>query len=298
MQSTHPTPDVFDDQMREKWRTDTQREWSDEQKVAAWRKWGRINIAAQQDATTALLNAAQLAPGMRVIDIAGGGGDPGLAAAARVGPDGHVTVTDISDGMLETARQFALQDGLTNLDYRVADTERLPFANHSFDRALCRCGVMFFPDHDAALREIRRVLEPGGRAAFLVWGPLQVNPLFSGPFAAIGKVLSLPQPPPGAPHPFKFTTPGSLGAALEEAGYREVSEQSIQTTSRWDVTPEQFTELMVEMGGLEWLLSQMSQAQRADVLRDITNHFQDYRSADVVELPLAIVLATGVHALE
>ena len=298
MQSTQPIPDIFDDQMREKWRSDTRREWSEEQRFAAWRKWGRINTAAQQEATAALLNAAQLEPGMRVIDIAGGGGDPGLAAAARVGPNGHVTVTDISNGMLETARQFAHQDGLTNLDYRVADTEHLPFANHSFDRALCRCGVMFFPNDVAALREIRRVIKPGGRAAFLVWGPLQVNPLFSGPFAAIGKVLSLPQPTPGAPHPFKFTTPGSLGATLEEAGYREVSEQSIQTTSRWDVTPEQLTELMVEMGGLEWLLSQMSQAQRADVLRDITNHFRGYQSADAVELPLAIVLATGIHAPE
>ena len=298
MQSTHPTPNALDGQIREKWRTDQQREWSDEQKVAAWRKWGRINSAAQQDATTALLNAAQLAPGMRVIDIAGGGGDPGLAAAALVGPDGHVTVTDISDGMLETARQFALQDGLTNLDYQVADTEHLPFADHSFDRALCRCAVMFFPDLEAALREIRRVLEPGGRAAFLAWGPLQANPLFSGTFAAIGKVLSLPQPPPGAPHPFKFATPGSLGAALEEAGYHEASEQSILVTSRWKVTPEQFTELIVEVGGLEWLLSQMSQAQRADVLRDITNHFQSYRSADSVELPLAIVLATGINDLE
>jgi ubiquinone/menaquinone biosynthesis C-methylase UbiE len=298
MQSTHPTPTILDEQIKEKWRADTQREWSDEQKVAAWRKWGRINIAAQQNATTALLNAAQLAPGMRVIDIAGGGGDPGLAAAALVGPNGHVTVTDISEGMLETARQFARQDGLTNLDYHVADTDRLPFADHSFDRALCRCAVMFFPDLDAALREIRRVLKPGGRAAFLAWGPLQANPLFSGTFAAIGKVLSLPQPPPEAPHPFRFATPGSLGAALEAAGYREVSEQSIQPMSRWDVTPEQFTDLMVEVGGLEWLLSQMTQAQRADVLRDITNSFRGYQSADAIEFPLAIVLATGIHPLE
>jgi SAM-dependent methyltransferase len=298
MKSVEPAASVLDAHQKEQWRSDGQREWSDAQKVAAWRKWGRINIAAQREATTALLNAAQLAPGMRVIDIAGGGGDPGLAAAARVGPNGHVTVTDISDGMLETAQEFALQDGLTNLDFHVADTERLPFANHSFDRALCRCAVMFFPDCGAALREIRRVLNPGGRAAFLAWGPLQANPLLSGTFAAIGKVLSLPQPPPETPHPFKYATPGSLGAALEAAGYREVSEQSVQTNSRWDVTPEQFTELIMEMAGLEWLLSQMSQAQRADVLRDITNYFHGYRSTGAVELPLAIVLATGVHALE
>ena len=298
MQSTHPTASSREIQTREKWRADTRLEWSEEQKVAAWRKWGRVNISAQHDATTALLNTAQLAPGMTVIDIAGGGGDPGLAAATVVGPRGQVTVTDISPGMLETAQQFALEDGITNLDYHVADAEHLPFADHSFDRALCRCGVMFFADLDAALREIRRVLKSGGRAAFLAWGPLPENPLFSGVFSAIGKVLSLPQPPPEAPQPFRFAEPGSLSTALEEAGYREVSEQTIQVSSRWDVTPEQFTELMVEMGGLEWLLSQMSQAQRDDVLREITNHFRGYRGAGAVELPLSCVLATGMQAPE
>jgi ubiquinone/menaquinone biosynthesis C-methylase UbiE len=296
MNSTHLTETTVDVQTRERWRSDQQREWSDKQKVAAWRKWGRINIAAQEAATSALLDAAQLAPGMRVIDIAGGGGDPGLAAATRVGPSGQVTVTDVSPGMLETANQYAQQDGLNNLEYHVADTERLPFANHSFDRALCRCAVMFFPDPAAALREIRRVLVPGGRAAFLAWGPLQENPLFSGTFAAIGKVRSLPQPPPGTPYPFKFAAPGTLSQTLEAAGYNDVSEQSIQPISRWDVTPEQFTALMVEMGGLDWLLSQMSQEQREAVLNDITDHFRGYRRADAVEFPLSLVLATGKQA--
>jgi len=298
MNSAHPTETNIEAQTREQWRLDQQREWSDEQKVAAWRKWGRINIAAQEAATSALLDAAHLAPGMRVIDIAGGGGDPGLAAAARIGPTGHVTVTDVSRGMLETAQEYARQDGLTNLEYHLADTEHLPFADHAFDGALCRCAVMFFPDPAAALREIRRVLAPEGIAAFLAWGPLPENPLFSGGFAAIGKVRPLPPPPPGTPHPFKFATPGSLGLALEDAGFVAVSEQRIRPMSRWSVTPEQFTELTVEMGGLEWLLSQMSPSQRESVLNDMTEHFRGYRRAAGVEFPLVLVLATGVSAPE
>jgi SAM-dependent methyltransferase len=298
MQTTHPTTSGPETEAREQWRSNTRREWSDEQKVAAWRRWGRVNIVAQRDATAALLHAAQLEPGMRVIDIGGGGGDPSLEAAASVGPRGHVTVTDISEGMLETARQFALEDGLTNLDYRLADAEHLPFADHSFDRALCRCAVMFLADQLAALREIRRVLKPIGCAAFLAWGPLEANPFFSGVFMAIGKVLPLPQPPPGAPHPFKFAVPGSLSAALEEAGYRDVTEQTIQAASRWEVTPEQLTELMVAMGGLDWLLSQMSPGQRTAVLGDMTAHFQGYWTAGAVELPLSCVIATGTPLSE
>lgn len=196
------TTNVVDPQIRDRWRADAQREWTEDAKVAAGPRWGPVDIAAQRNVTITLLDTAQLTPGLRIVDVGRAGGDPGLAAAARVGPTGSVAVTDISPGMLETARQLGRQHGLTNITYHVADVERRPFDDRSFDRALCRCAVMFFPDHDAARREIRRVLLPGGRAAFLAWGPRSDNPLFSNVFAAIGTVLSPPQPPSGAPSPF------------------------------------------------------------------------------------------------
>lgn len=291
-------PPTISPEMREKWREDTKREWSDERKVAAWRTWGRFNIESQREATNALLEIADLRPGMSVLDAGGGGGDPSLAAALAVGPSGHVTVTDVSEGMLEIARAFAAEDGLSNIDYRVADTENLPFPNGSFDRALCRCVVMFFPDDVAALREIRRVLRPGGKAAFLAWGPLEKNPLFGGMFFSIGKVLQLPQPPPGTPGPFKFATPGSLTAVLQRAGYHDIDERAVTPLSRWETTPERFVDLMVEMGGLHWLLDQMTEAQRGQVLKDASEHYRSFWDGKEISLPLACVLASGVQAGE
>ncbi|MGD9712394.1 MAG: class I SAM-dependent methyltransferase [Thermomicrobiales bacterium] len=282
-------------EMRDTWRTDTKREWSDAQKVDAWRKWGRTNIAAQRDATAALLEMADLRPGMRVLDAGGGGGDPSLAAAAAVRPGGQVTVTDVSQGMLDTAREYAREDGLTNLDYRIADTEDLPFADASFDRALCRCVVMFFPDDVGAASEIRRVLKPGGKATFLAWGPLEQNPLFSGMFFSIGKILTLPQPPPGTPGPFKFAAPGSLSDVLTRAGFAEIEERAVNPLSRWALTPEVFVDLIVEMGGLHWLLQQMTDEERGQALRDATDHYRSFWNGRTIDLPLACVLASGTE---
>jgi ubiquinone/menaquinone biosynthesis C-methylase UbiE len=113
-----------------------------------------------------LLQAAQIAPGMRVLDIATGTGLSAAAALAAVGHAGHVTAADVSPAMAGKARERL--GNAPNASVVVEDGQALSFADCSFDAVLCNLGLMFFPDPVRGLSEFRRVLRPGGRVAVSV----------------------------------------------------------------------------------------------------------------------------------
>jgi ubiquinone/menaquinone biosynthesis C-methylase UbiE len=113
-----------------------------------------------------LLRAADVAPGMRVLDIATGTGLSAEAALAAVGRTGHVAAADISPAMAEKARERLGK--APNVSVSVEDGQRLSFPDESFDAVLCNLGLMFFPDPVRGLSEFRRALRPGGRAAVSV----------------------------------------------------------------------------------------------------------------------------------
>ena len=118
---------------------------------------------------------AALRPGMKVLDIAGGTGDLARAFARRVGPEGEVWLTDINGAMLAVGRDRLLDHGLS-LPVAQCDAEHLPFPDGRFDRVSVAFGLRNMTDKDAALREMHRVLKPGGRLLVLefsrVWKPL------------------------------------------------------------------------------------------------------------------------------
>lgn len=121
-------------------------------------------------AQAALMKAAALATGERVLDVACGTGLVTLEAAHAVGPLGQVTGIDLSGRMVEaTQRQAALQQ-LPNLQVARMDAQALALPDASFDVVVCALGLMYMPDPAQALREMRRVLRPGGRLAIAVWG--------------------------------------------------------------------------------------------------------------------------------
>jgi demethylmenaquinone methyltransferase/2-methoxy-6-polyprenyl-1,4-benzoquinol methylase len=118
---------------------------------------------------------AQVRPGMRVLDVAGGTGDLALAFARRAGPSGQVVLTDINDAMLVEGRDRLLDAGLALLAVR-CDAEQLPFADASFDRVIVSFGLRNMTHKDRALAQMCRVLRPGGLLLVLefsrIWAPL------------------------------------------------------------------------------------------------------------------------------
>ena len=118
----------------------------------------------------ALLGSAALAPGERVLDLACGTGLVTLPAARAVGPSGQVIGVDIAGRMVDALRQRAAADGLLQVAAARMDAEQLALPDGSVDVVLCALGLMYLPDPEQALREIKRVLRPGGRTVLAVWG--------------------------------------------------------------------------------------------------------------------------------
>ena len=119
--SSPPTdPDALKAAVKENWTT----------KSVAWNRWADVIAELAERLSDPLLDAAEVAPGQAVLDLASGIGEPALSCARRIGDTGRVTATDLVPEMLAGARRRAAEDGLANIDFEIADMEALPFADH------------------------------------------------------------------------------------------------------------------------------------------------------------------------
>ncbi len=277
------------------WPTDsaTNHEWTD--RAAAWRRWATPWAIQTRAATELLVAIGRVVPGAHVLDLASGPGEPALTLAHLVGPGGHVVATDIAPAMLATAQEQAVAQGLTNMSFEAADAQNLPFASASFDVVTCRFGVAHVPDYHRALEEIRRVLRPGGRAAFVVWGPRDRNPYFT----LVDEVLApYPAPAPAAtrgPGPFTFAEAGSLRCALVAAGFGDVDEEARQVTLTWPGSVDSAWQGRREMSAsATTLLASLTPAERDRIAAAITTRLRAYEHDGQVDVPALIIGAAGI----
>jgi ubiquinone/menaquinone biosynthesis C-methylase UbiE len=122
------------------------------------------------EAQSALLSLASLELGEQVLDIACGTGLVSFEASRAVSRSGHVLGIDLSERMVDAAEQRAQEMKLSNCSFSRMDAETLALPDASFDVVLCALGLMYMPDPEKAVREMRRVLRPGGRVSLAVWG--------------------------------------------------------------------------------------------------------------------------------
>ena len=279
----------------ERFRDKLREEWTDEQTVAAWRKWNDRMEEFSHGATAAVLEAAQLLPGMQVLDLASGVGDPALSIAAAVGPSGHVTATDLGPGMIAFAEQLAKKKKLGNIEFRVANVEALAFPDQTFDVVTCRFGVMFFPEQVKAFRECRRVLKPGGRVAFVVWGKRE-QPFLGTTIGVLMKYVDAPPPDPDAPHAFMFGERGLLRRRLEEAGFSDAWEEVRTVTGHWKGTLEEFWQQFTEVAApFRPLIAKLTPETRNKVEAEIFAGLRKLSDGKELSMPLEIVVGTGVR---
>jgi SAM-dependent methyltransferase len=164
-------------------------------------------------------------PGDRVLDVGCGAGQTLLDLAERVGPGGRVVGVDVSDPLVERARERIAQAGVSHAEV-VLDNAATARFDRPFDLVFSRFGVMFFQDSVAAFRNLLAALRPGGRLGFVSWQAMDKNAWATVPLAAVrGVAPELPLPElfqPGGPGPFNLSDPVAVRSILEGAGFSQV----------------------------------------------------------------------------
>ncbi len=190
--------------------------------AASWEKWFRIIEDGARGVSERMVELAAIAPGSRVLDVATGLGEPAVSAARRAGPTGSVLATDLSAEMLGYGRRRAQTLGLDNIVFEEMDAQALAVPEAAFDAALCRWGLMFVPDLQAALAGIRRCLKPGGRFVTAIWGSAEGAPGIGLGGRVIRAHLAMAPPAEGAGTPFAFSDVEAFERVVEAAGFTEI----------------------------------------------------------------------------
>lgn len=176
-----------------------------------------------------VMDALDVHPGERVLDIGCGPGTTAIELARRVVPDGEVVGVDISESMTAAARRRAAREQVPNIAFRTADAESGALGE-DFDAVYSRFGVMFFADPTRAFANIGQALRAEGRLACAVWGSLAENPWMFAPTLAAAPVLQaeLTIPAPDAPGPFSLADPDRVSSVLISAGFEHITVERIE----------------------------------------------------------------------
>ncbi len=207
-------------------------------------------------ATEALLDAAQIGEGDRVLDLAAGPGGAGLAAAQRVGSTGSVVLSDVAGEMVAVAANRASAD--VQVSAAVFDQSAIDFGDASFDAVINRHGLMFVEDPAQTVAEAVRVLRAGGRYAVMTWDRRELNPWLGLVLDAVSAQFGVPFPPPNVRGPFSLDTPDVLTSVLRDGGLEDVTVKAMSTPMRASVAegmvervPELAGPLAIALGGMQ-----------------------------------------------
>jgi SAM-dependent methyltransferase len=244
--------------------------------------------------TQALVGDALIGPGCTVLDVATGPGEPALAMVAVVGPAGKVFGTDPIPEMVAAARRATERAGIGNAQFEVAFADRLPYADDSFDAVVSRFGVMFFPSPAEGVREMRRVVRPGGKLALAVWHSADRNPFFSALQQVIDRYIDSPAAAPDAPGAFRFAKPGALLHLLREAGVGDASERLFRFRIEAALSAEEFLDLRFGMSDtLREKAAMLSSEQANDMRQQPLEALRQYSTGGGMNFPAEVIIVSG-----
>lgn len=243
----------------------------------------RHNVIAFMDTSRDLVALAALHTGERVLDVACGTGVLARLAAKTVGATGKVAGADLNDGMLAMARRRAEQEGLP-IEWHTCDAAALAIPDASFDAALCQWGLEFFSDRHQGLREVARVLAPGGRFVLRVWRALDRQPFYVALLNALERHLG-----PGAGAPiraaFMLSDREELRSLVSEAGFSRVHLRITTNLLRFP-SLEQYVLGYLAATPIAARVASMSDQGRLALVSDVAEALQTYIDDDGLAAPV------------
>jgi len=275
------------------YKTSTRTQW--EEAAEAWHRWGPTIEDWLGTATARMLDAARLAEGSRVLDVAAGAGGQTLAAARRVGPSGHVLATDIAPAILGYAAKAASEAGLTTVSTRELDGENLTVEPGAFDAVISRVGLIYFPDRRAALAGMHAALRPGGRLSAVVYSTADRNAFFAIPVGIIRRRAQLPPPAPGQPGPFSLGAPGVAEQALAEAGFREITVEAVPSPLRMPSAADCVRFERESFGALHQMLSGLPGEEQDAAWTEIEEALRQFDGADGFAGPCEMLVVSATR---
>jgi SAM-dependent methyltransferase len=221
-----------------------------------------------------LVDTVSPAKGDRILDVACGTGAAARHAAELVSPDGYVAALDINTGMIVHGRSLDTDEAI---DWRLGSVMELPFETDSFDAIVCNQGLQFFPDRDAALAEMRRVLKPGGKLAIGLYAFIEYCP---GHCAVERSLSRYDIDLDGIRRPYSMGDPKALGDALEGAGFRDVAVVRRMLESHFDSAPAFVESLAAGGPSARKALEQLDEAQMDAVIAEVTEALAEFVDDD------------------
>lgn len=267
-------------------------QWSEAARY--WEKHRTVIEVMFAPVAAALVQDAGIGPGQAVLDVATGPGEPALSIAGIVGARGRVIGVDIVPAMIAAARREAERKGLGNASFRTASADELPFENDSFDAVVSRFGVMFFPSPLEGIREILRVLKPGGKLAMAVWHHARDNPFHCVLSEILERFVESPPLDPDAPDAFRFAPSGKLLHVAREAGVADARERLLEFSIDAPLSLEGFWVARTEMSDrLRTKLAELSQAQVGEIKRAFLDAARVYSRGGGLSFPAEVLVVSG-----
>jgi ubiquinone/menaquinone biosynthesis C-methylase UbiE len=236
------------------------------------------------------LSTVSLRTGERVLDVACGTGIVARLATQQVGPTGQVTGVDINAGMLKVAQANTPTSGAP-VDWREGDAAALPCDNASYDIVLCQQGLQFVSDKPQALREMHRVLIPGGRMAICSWSMVEHNPWNLAVSAGLARYVS-EEAAARTRAPFALGDETLFRTLISDAGFRKVDIQT-QILSRQMASPEESIPGYLASTPNAQVIAALADDVRAALIRDISEALHEYRNPEGLFVPSETYIATA-----